>query len=297
MIIDAHTHVYANPKITPLRMETPFMSAEDQIALMDAKGIDKSVILPLCNAESPAEMQSIGEILSICEKYPGRFIPFCNLDPRLAKREDLITKEDYVYLLKQYKDLGCKGLGELTARLRWTEPPLTMLMAGCEEVGLPVTFHTASTEDPIYGVIDDVGLPGLEKMLQTFPKLIFLGHSPGFWNEISGGITIADKSDYPDGPVQPGGAVQRLMREYPNLYGDLSAGSGLNAFMRDPEHAYPFIDEFQDRLILGLDYCSPTNDMQHIEWLTAQKDAGHISNEVFEKIMWKNINNILELGL
>ena len=74
--------------------------------------------------------------------------------------------------------------------------------------------------------------------------------------------------------VAPGGAVPRLMRECPGLHGDLSAGSGLNALQRDPEHAYAFIEEFQDRLLLGLDFCSVTNDMQHITWLTAIRDEG-----------------------
>ena len=45
-------------------------------------GVDKAVILPLNNAETPAEHQSAGEVLGICDRYPGRFIPFCNIDPR-----------------------------------------------------------------------------------------------------------------------------------------------------------------------------------------------------------------------
>ena len=87
------------------------------------------------------------------------------------------------------------------------------------------------------------------------------------------------------------------MRRYLGLYGDLSAGSGLNALTRDPAHAYEFIDELQDRLMLGLDYCSVKNDMQHIEWFKIARAAGHISAEVYEKIMWKNINQAIHLGL
>ena len=95
MIIDAHAHVYAFPKIKdPLTMTT-FMSAEQQIELMDAKGIDKAVIMPLNNPEAPGEKQSIGEVLYICEKYPGRFIPFCNIDPRLAKMPEKTKADDF----------------------------------------------------------------------------------------------------------------------------------------------------------------------------------------------------------
>ena len=31
--------------------------------------------------------------------------------------------------------------------------------------------------------------------------------------------------------------TDRLLSDYPNMYGDMSAGSGLNALLRDEEHA------------------------------------------------------------
>lgn len=297
MKIDIHAHVYADPKIKPRPGTTTFMSAADQIAVMDRLGIDKTVILPLNDAECPAEMQSIGEVLSICERYPGRFIPFCNVDPRIARRPDLITVEDFDHVLGQYKALGCKGLGELTARIRWTDHPMQCMMAACDKLGFAVTIHTITEDLNNYGIIDEIGLPGLESILKKFPNLKILGHSQGFWSEISGDVSIETKNAYPTTPVQPGGTLIRLFREYPNVFGDLSAGSGLNALQRDPEHAYRFIDEFQERLLLGLDYCSVNNDMQHVQWLTSLRDDGRISPEAYEKIMWKNANRLLGLGL
>lgn len=298
MIIDCHAHVYAFPKIRQSPTGTPFMSAEQQIAVMDAKGVDKAVILPLNNPEGPPERQSIGEVLWVCERYPDRFIPFCNVDPRLPRRPDLIRTADFDMLLEQYRDLGCKGLGEVTARLPFDDPSLWKLFKACEKIGFPVTFHTISPDADNYGIVDEIGLPRFEKTLQRFPHLAFFGHSPGFWSEISGDVTPETKNKGGDkGPVRPGGRLQELFRRYPRLYGDLSAGSGFHALTRDPAHAYEFIDEFQDRLLLGLDYCSPRNDMRHIEWLTAARDAGHISADALEKIFWRNLNNVLKLGL
>jgi hypothetical protein len=49
--------------------------------------------------------------------------------------------------------------------------------------------------------------------------------------------------------------------------------------------------------MLGLDYCSVNNNMQHIEWFKAARDAGRISPEACEKIMWRNINKAINLGL
>ncbi len=61
------------------------------------------------------------------------------------------------------------------------------------------------------------------------------------------------KEPYPKGPVAPGGQVIRLMRNHPNLYGDLSAGSGLNALSRDRAFGQEFVLEFQDRLLYARD--------------------------------------------
>lgn len=295
MIIDVHAHVFAFPKIRKSRdSEGMFMSAEQQVRRMDEKGIDKAVILPLNSAEAPAERQSIGEVLLICERHPGRFIPFCDIDPR---RSDLPRQEDADFMLEQYRDLGCKGLGELTARIPFDDPRLLRLFAACEKVGFPVTFHTITPEVQSYGVLDDPGLPRFEKVLRQFPELKFFGHSPGFWNEVSGSLGPGEKNGYPKGPVQPGGVLVRLLREYPNLNGDLSAGSGLNALTRDPAFTYEFADEFQDRLLLGLDHTDVSHDFQHIEWLTAARDEGHISTEAHAKIMWKNADRLIGLGL
>ncbi|MBN2308910.1 MAG: amidohydrolase family protein [Candidatus Hydrogenedentes bacterium] len=297
MIIDVHAHVYADPLIKPRAGATTFMSAEDQIAVMDKLGVDKAVILPLNCAECPAEPQSIGEVLSICKKYPGRFIPFCNLDPRLAGHPDQLTVESFDHLLGQYKDLGCKGIGEMTARIRWTDNPMLCMLESAEKLGLIITFHTLTPEVNSYGVIDEIGLPGLETVLKQFPDLIVFGHSQAFWSEVSGDVGPDTKNGYPKTPVQPAGVVPRLMRECPGLHGDLSAGSGLNAISRDPGFGYEFIDEFQDRLLLGLDFCSPKNDMQHINWLTAARDGGHISEQAYQKIMWRNANRLLGLNI
>lgn len=297
MIIDIHAHVYADPKIKPNPNATTFMSAKDQIAVMDRLGVDKAVILPLNDAECPAEPQSIGEVLSICEQYPGRFIPFCNVDPRIARRPEKVAVEDFDHLLGQYRELGCKGIGEVTARVHWDDHPMMCMLEAAEKLGLIITFHTITADVNSYGVIDEIGLPRLEKVMKKFPNLVFFGHSPGFWSEISGDVTPETKNGYPKEPVAPGGVLPRLLRECPGLHGDLSAGSGLNALTRDPEHAYQFIDEFQDRLLLGLDFCSVKNDMQHIDWLTQIRNEGHVSEEAHEKIMWRNANRLLKLGL
>ena len=185
----------------------------------------------------------------------------------------------------------------MIARVPWDDHGMLCLLEACEKIGFPMTFHTISADVNNYGVLDEPGLPRLERVLQRFPKLRMFGHSQAFWSEIGGELTLAEKNGYPKGPVKPGGRVPELLRRYPNLYGDISAGSGLNALRRDPVHAYAFLEEFQDRLLFGLDCSTTHHDMPHIAWLTAARDARHISPAAYEKIMWQNIDRILGLGL
>ena len=54
-------------------------------------------------------------------------------------------------------------------------------------------------------------------------------------------------------PLAQGQLTDRYLGDYPNMYGDLSAGSGLNAFTRDEDHAREFIRRHQDKLMFGSD--------------------------------------------
>lgn len=297
MVIDLHCHAYLNPLIPKRPGAGPFLSSDEQVRLMDEKGIHKAVILPLNSPEAPGEKQSLGEILAICDRHPGRFIPFCNVDPRIARRPGDATPDDYRFILGQHQEHGCKGLGELTARIPWDHPQMLMLLQACEELHLPVLFHTITPEVNNYGVLDEMGMPLFEKVVSRFPSLPFIGHSPGFWNEISGRLTVAEKNGYPKTPVEPGGRLVELLREHTNIWCDISAGSGLNALTRDPDHAYRFLDEFQDRVCLGLDQNNADRDMPHLQWLRDERAAGTIAPEVFEKIVWRNADSLLGLRL
>ena len=99
---------------------------------------------------------------------------------------------------------------------------------------------------------DEPGLPGLERALGAHPKTVFIGHGPGWWASISGDVTADELGGYPKKPVAPGGAVDRLMEQYPNLYGDLSAGSAKRA--RDAKFGREFLIRRADRLLFGTDY-------------------------------------------
>ena len=107
---------------------------------------------------------------------------------------------------------------------------------------------------------------------------------------------VDDRAGYPKYPIEAEGAVPQLMRKYSNLYGDLSAGSGCNALARDPEYAVRFMTEFQDRLLFGLDICSPPEEVPAlVNFLLAMKNSGKISLKIFNKIARGNAIHLLEL--
>ena len=130
-------------------------------------------------------------------------------------------------------------------------------------------------------------MPGpLERALQASPDTIFIGHAPGFWRYISGDAE-EDPDMYPKGPIQPGGELIRLFDDYPNLYADLSAGSGLGALIRNVDQGRQFLVKYSDRLLFGRD--APGNVLQdHLKKLNLPVD-------VWDNITKVNANRLINL--
>ena len=292
MLIDIHVHVCKarHPKVTRPN-GTAYPDPRTLIAMMDEAGIGKAAVMTTLSPEYRYTVVSPEETIEICAQYPNRLIPFCNMDPRWLTNS---TRADFRPLLAAYKELGCKGVGEYIPNL-WFDDPLNMnFFAQVEQSGLPLTFHVAPKMGGCYGCVDDPGLPRLERVLKAFPKLVFLAHSQPFWAEISADVTAQTRAGYPKGKVRPGRVVE-LMRRYPNLHGDLSAGSGYNAISRDPEFGYRFMEEFQDRLYFGTDIANVPQELPIVAYFRRLKDEGLICAAAFEKIAWHNASRLLKL--
>jgi predicted TIM-barrel fold metal-dependent hydrolase len=290
MFIDVHAHAYKR-KGPPQDGRTVFPLPDEVLARYDEIGIEKGILQPLIGPEVYLP-QSNEDILEMAEKSNGRFIPFCNIDPRgISNSPDA----PFDIWLNHYKDCGCKGVGEVMPNLPFEDPRCQNLFKHVEAVGFPLTFDISDRIGGDYGFYDDPGLPQLENTLRRFPKLKILGHGPAFWNEISILKSPEDKRGYPDYKVIGEGAVPRLLRNYENMYGDLSAGSGYNALARDPDYAVTFLNEFQDKLMFGTDICKAAQKLPLAEFLLNLKAEGKISETVFKKIAKENAIRILEL--
>ena len=294
MFIDIHGHAVQEKTCPFPTTGKQLISTPDVlIGRYDQVGIERAVILPLLTPENTHIMQSNEEVLRMAANFPGRFIPFCNLDPRACYNSSFAP---LAKVLAYYRDKGCRGVGEVTANLSILDPRVQNLFAAAEETGLPLTFHLSPFMGNLYGLIDDSGLPGLELSLKRFPKLKFFGHSQTFWAEIGPNTSLPERMGYPRGKIAPEGRIPKLMREHENLYGDLSAGSGCNALTRDPEYAVKFLNEFQDRLFFGTDICCPEHlDTPLVDFLLDLRQKGAISETVFQKVARENAIRVLGL--
>ena len=291
--IDIHVHTISEKGVLRPRGDT-LATPEELFEMYDQLGVEKAVLLPIVSPEGQTDGNTNREIQTIVRQYPDRFYWFCNIDPRQGDNSETT---DFAQMLAYYKERGAAGLGEVTANLPMDDPRVEALMAACEDLKMPVTIHIGDLGGD-YGLVDSLGLPKLERLLQKFPKLILLGHSQKFWSEISADVTEEIRGKAPKGPVIPGGRIPELMRRYPNLCGDLSAGSGCNAMMRDPDFGYAFMEEFQDRLFYGTDICSPW-DITHIRvklgpFMEQGVTEGKLSQRAYEKICRGNALRLLE---
>jgi predicted TIM-barrel fold metal-dependent hydrolase len=263
--IDVHTHVgtiwNGNKELTPANL----------IRWMDEHDVEKAVVLPLTSPESSSFLCLTEGALRAAKEFPQRLIPFCSIDPRTSVVGGV---RGFETIIRGYVDQGAKGFGEHKVGLDFDDPLMMQIYEVCEKIGIPLLFHM----DTIRGR-DKPGLPRLAHALATFPKLTFIGHGPGWWASISG--DARDFMGAPKSPVKPGGAIDRLMDTFPNIYGDLSAGSGANAISRDPVFGREFLIRRQDRLMFGTDYLQPGQPVPQFQILASLKLPAPVEKKIF----------------
>jgi predicted TIM-barrel fold metal-dependent hydrolase len=276
--VDVHTHLGQTWN------STQPLSAAELLKWMDANQIAQAVVLPLVSPESSSYPLTTDFVLAQTRPHRDRLIPFCSVDPRTSYSGGLGGLVD---MLKKYVDQGAKGFGEHKAGVRFDDPRNMTIYAACGQLKLPLLFHIDEQRN-----IDAPGLPGLENALRQNPATQFIGHGPGWWASISGGIMQADLARYPDGPVTSGGAIDTLMDKYPNLHGDLSAGSGAKAISRDMTFGREFLVRRADRLMFGTDFLAPG---QEVPQLTLFRTL-QLPPEVEAKIFRDNARRLLGIS-
>jgi len=284
--IDIHTHLgafYFGQELT----------ADLLVRFMDEHDVEKACVLPLISPESAPVAQPVTTAIAAFKEYPERIIPFCTVDPRAVTAPGQRTGhvagvKGIIDILKRYQDAGCRGLGEHKTGLWFDSPQQMALYEACETVGLPILFHLDDIRNP-----DTPGLPRLENALKAFPKLPLIGHAAGFWASISGDATFEDFGRYPEIPkkVTSGGALDRLMAQYPNCYCDLSEPGGEKAITRDPAFGREFLIRNANQLLFGTDVLMPGQKIPQFELL----DSMNLPEDVQYKIFRGNAIKLLKL--
>ena len=255
-LIDSHNHVFWHGR-----------DDAGLIADMDENGIEKAWVLTserpanITNTLAPYDPRWKGAaddaptlpfeaVVEACRRYPERLIPgYCPnpLDPRAIEK-----------LSSAIGVFGVRVLGEWKFQTLFDDPRCIEMFRFAGSKGLPVVLHLdVPYLPPRGGAYKRVWMGGtihnLERALIACPDTVFIGHAPGFWRELSG-----DADDYPEAYRRdarvPGGRLPGMFDRYPNLYADLSAGSGLRSLQADRAFSREMLIEYADRFLFGRDY-------------------------------------------
>jgi predicted TIM-barrel fold metal-dependent hydrolase len=183
---------------------------------------------------------TVDTCIPIARKHPHQYYFAANEVPDLPEAKQRI--ED---ALKQ----GAVCIGEQKFNLAVDSPQMEMIYSIAQEHRVPVLMHFQHE-------MFNTGYERFGKVLEKWPRVTFIGHAVTFWANIDAGIADP-KIGYPKGKIKPGGLTDQYLADYPNLYADMSAYSGLNALIRDEEHARGFIERHQDRMMFGSDCPDP----------------------------------------
>lgn len=294
-------HVHAVPKRlegefgNPRRPESHYICEPEELKdTLKRQSISHAILMS--GGESPsAGVHNLGAFNEDCKRitdeYPDFFSWMCNFNP---------TGEGSVEeRMSACKDQGAVGVGEIMVN-QWLDSEFfSAIFAAAEKLNLPVLAHMSPEPGFSYGAADYPGLLLLEKTLRRYPDLTFIGHSQIFWIEISSDAPLAGneaRNRFGNGQVKRGGAVERLMGTYPNLYGDLSAFSGSSAIIRDEEYGLYFLERFQNQLLFGTDTLNRYTIFPLAGFLDKHVSDGTLSREAYEKICYKNAQKVFQIN-
>jgi predicted TIM-barrel fold metal-dependent hydrolase len=223
-------------------------SDEILMAHQRAMGVSRTILLPSGRSVSnPATHDGVSNGLQakclgneacyrLARNYPKSYLFGANEVPGLPETRQEVEK---------YLKLGAVVLAEQKFGVECDAPEMQELYALAADHGVPLLMHWQ------HGMYN-YGFERFHRMLARFPRTVFIGHAQTWWANIDAGHTDQTVL-YPKGKVKPGGLTDRYLADYPNAYGDLSAGSGLNALTRDEDFTRGFFQRHQDKLLFGSD--------------------------------------------
>ena len=280
-IIDIHQHTDYHGR-----------TSEQLLAHQRAMGITHTILLPAGRPVNSASthdgvsngLQAKATGNEVCRafslKHPKEFFFAANEVSDLADATEEIEK---------YLKLGAKLIGESKFGVECDALSMQKIYQLAEAYDVPVLMHWQFN-------MYNYGFERFHKMLEKYPKVNFIGHAQTWWANID-----KDHKDqkvlYPKTKVNRGGITDRLLSDYPNVFGDLSAGSGLNSLLRDEDHARGFLERHQDKLLYGSDCADAAgtgNECDGAKIIAAVRLLAP-NKKVERKLLYKNAKQLFRL--
>jgi predicted TIM-barrel fold metal-dependent hydrolase len=270
-VIDIHQH-------------TDYSGRTDEqfIAHQRTMGVTHTVLLPAGRFFGlEASCGGNERVQEVAKRLPGEYVFFANEVPYLSDAREVI---------RGALRAGGIGIGEQKFMVDADSRAVSIVAEVAQEFGVPVLLHFQ------FGRYN-TSFERFPRILEKFPMVNFIGHAQTWWANID---AKADQATlYPKGPVTPGGLTDKYLTDYPNMFGDMSAGSGLNAMLRDEEHARAFLARHADKLMYGSDCndaagqgeaCSGAQMLATVRRLAPDKATER-------KILCENARRVLKLKL
>jgi predicted TIM-barrel fold metal-dependent hydrolase len=230
-VIDIHQH-------TPYSGRTP----EQLVAHQRRMGISKTVLLPAGRRLGLAAGAGGNDtVIALAEQHPDEYVYFANELPDIPAARAV---------LERYLDKGAVGIGEQKFPVDCDSKHIDLVAEIAQHYDVPVLLHFQHEAYNFH-------IERFYKVLERWPRVNFIGHAQTWWGNID--KNHSQPVMYPQGPVTPGGLTDRYLSDYPNMFGDLSAGSGRNSLTRDEDHAREFLARHQNKLLFGSDCSDPDN--------------------------------------
>jgi predicted TIM-barrel fold metal-dependent hydrolase len=272
----------AGERVIDIHQHTNYSGRTDEelVAHQRTMGITKTVLLPAGSKYGLAAGAGGNDtVVALARQYPKEYCFFANELPDIAETR---------MVLEKYLKMGALGIGEQKFGVDSDSKHIELVASIADHFHVPVLLHFQHETYNFH-------IERFHKILEKFPKVNFIGHAQTFWGNID--KAHDQKVMYPKGKVTPGGITDRLLSDYGNMYGDLSAGSGLNALLRDEDNARDFLKRHQDKLMYGSDCsdkigkgekCSGSQQLAAVRRLAPDGKA-------LDKILWSNATRVIRI--
>lgn len=267
------------------------------------------------------EYLPVEQIFDAYQKYPERIIPFYAPDPEHDNLDDIFMKYETMGLkgcgeLKVTYKWKDGIIGNYLSIVNKHNLPLLFHMEVPRKEYIPPTNSTLQKvlDDLLNGAMNGVtkyfilrfaenfkvlqkyiekhqinfsgylfDFDALEQRVAEFPNIIFVGHGPHFWNNIS--AYLSPKYTMQKGKIESFGIIDKLLENYDNMYCDVSGKSGFTALTRDKEAGRKFLKKHYKKLFFGTDNTHYGHDSLLLQY--------GLSDEELERIFYQNAFEIM----